>query len=287
MATAADQIAISLPAVSSAPSDYVVPGSQEIELQTVTATFDGTGAGGAFLPALQIISDAGILLATFIDTSVSVAAGGSAEVTFGTFLRRATPSTTTVVIGTVWGLAAWQSGCYYAPQWQTWNGSTFTAGSDNFIVYPIWIPTGATVADISFYVYTPFGGQTIRGGIYKDNGSGYPAGLVVDTGHFSPGAGGVYDIPITHITTAGLYWLGGGQAGGTLTIAAFGGPTGAGPNIATQTVASTNTLADAVTGQGFSNYSAGVQTGALPDPFPAGKHPHTLGAGPGVWVKTA
>ena len=281
-----DQIPFVWENTGSLPADHAIPGAQEMMLQVVTATFDGTSAASSFLPCLQVIGPSGLVVGTFVDQTNPIAAGGVVECTFGPFLR--TPSAaSSVVIGSVWGLSAWQSGTYYAPQWQPWNGSTFTAGSDNFIVYPIWVPSGATVAAISFFVYTPFGGQTIRGGIYKDNGFGYPAGLVVDTGHFSPGAGGVYDIPITHITTAGLYWLGGGQAGGTLTIAAFGGPTGGGANIVPQTVVSTSNLADAVTGQGFSNYSAGVQAGALPDPFPAGKHPHTLGAGPAVWVKTA
>ena len=83
----ADQVLRSLPAVTPAPADFVVPNAAEWVLQVVSATFDGTGAAGAYLPAVQIIGPGGDVAATFADKNVSVAAGSSAEVTFGPFLR--------------------------------------------------------------------------------------------------------------------------------------------------------------------------------------------------------
>ena len=69
---------------SSAPFTYTVPASSEFDLLAVRAVFDGTGAAGAFLPAIQIFSDAGVLMAqTFAS---SVAAGTSADATFAPFL---------------------------------------------------------------------------------------------------------------------------------------------------------------------------------------------------------
>jgi hypothetical protein len=68
-----------------APHEYVVPAAQSFDLLGVRATFDGAGAAGDFLPALQIISDAGHILSQTVGSVV--AAGGSADVTFAPFLR--------------------------------------------------------------------------------------------------------------------------------------------------------------------------------------------------------
>lgn len=84
-----DQVLLSVPQVQTAPLDYPVPNAQEIALQTATATFDGTGAASSFLPALQIIGPGGIVAGTFVNPNSPVAAGGEAEVTFGSFLGSA------------------------------------------------------------------------------------------------------------------------------------------------------------------------------------------------------
>lgn len=84
-----DQVLLSVPQLQAAPLDYPVPAAQEIGLQTATATFDGSGAAGQFLPALQIIGPGGIVAGTFVNPNSPVAAGGEAEVTFGSFLTGA------------------------------------------------------------------------------------------------------------------------------------------------------------------------------------------------------
>lgn len=66
---------------SPAPLSYSVPNAVELVLLAVNAIFDGTGAAGSFLPAVEIYSDGGILIARAI-ASQAVAAGSSAEVTF-------------------------------------------------------------------------------------------------------------------------------------------------------------------------------------------------------------
>lgn len=81
------QVFRSLPAVTAAPADFTVPNAAEWQLIVVSATYDGTAAATPFLPAVQIIGPGGIVAATYVDPSVSVAAGGSAEVTFGPFLK--------------------------------------------------------------------------------------------------------------------------------------------------------------------------------------------------------
>jgi hypothetical protein len=65
--------------------DFVVPGSQELILKAIKASYDGSGAAGSFIPAVQVISPAGEDAGTY--TAVSeLAAGDSADVSFGPFL---------------------------------------------------------------------------------------------------------------------------------------------------------------------------------------------------------
>ena len=66
------------------PYAYELAPGEALAPSTVTAIFDGTGAGGAFLPALAFYAQSGELLSrTF--TGEAVAAGASAEVTFSPF----------------------------------------------------------------------------------------------------------------------------------------------------------------------------------------------------------
>ena len=67
-------------AVVTAPKNYTVPDAQEILLKSVRAAIDGTGAGGSFLPALQLVAPDGTIMWTA--TQSAVAAGGSADCTW-------------------------------------------------------------------------------------------------------------------------------------------------------------------------------------------------------------
>lgn len=62
------------------PYHYTVPNTQEVIPKAVSAIFDGTGAAAAYLPVLEIVSDAGIVVAQ--SPATQVAAGGSAEVSW-------------------------------------------------------------------------------------------------------------------------------------------------------------------------------------------------------------
>jgi hypothetical protein len=64
-----------------APFDYEVPPGQEVQPYTATATYDGTGASGDFVPTISIYSQSGNLLAR-VFPPVTVTMGDVAEVTF-------------------------------------------------------------------------------------------------------------------------------------------------------------------------------------------------------------
>jgi hypothetical protein len=63
------------------PAHFNISGTGQIRPKTIFATFDGTAAGSAFLPAVKIISDGGQTVGIF-PTDTSVAAGASADVTW-------------------------------------------------------------------------------------------------------------------------------------------------------------------------------------------------------------
>lgn len=64
---------------------YTVPGADTIEPLAVSVTYDGSGAGGDFLPCLTYYSQSGALISRTFPGS-SVAAGSSAEVSFIPFV---------------------------------------------------------------------------------------------------------------------------------------------------------------------------------------------------------
>jgi hypothetical protein len=81
----ADTILISNKGAKPSPNDYTLPANLNFEPSAVTALFNGTAAASSFLACLSFYSQDGLLLArTFPGTTI--AAGGSAEVTFGPFL---------------------------------------------------------------------------------------------------------------------------------------------------------------------------------------------------------
>lgn len=68
-------------AIQAAPAGYTVPGAQEILVKSVRAVVDGSGAGTAFLPTLQLIDPSGNVVWQS-PTDTGVAAGGSADVSW-------------------------------------------------------------------------------------------------------------------------------------------------------------------------------------------------------------
>lgn len=64
------------------PVEYAVPASGEVQPYTATATWDGTNAGGDFVPTISLYSQSGDLLARVFPENVTLAAGDVAEVTF-------------------------------------------------------------------------------------------------------------------------------------------------------------------------------------------------------------
>lgn len=99
-----------------APNDWVLPASLEMTLKAARALFDGTGAGGAFLPALEIISDSGTPVGTYV-AGTAVSAGSSADVSFAPFLKGATASG---------GSQVFPSWTFWSPVWTDPTGTNPT-----------------------------------------------------------------------------------------------------------------------------------------------------------------
>jgi hypothetical protein len=77
-----------------APAQRVTKDNEIMTLLAVDATFDGTGAAGSFVPAVQIVSDAGVEVGTF-PLGSTLTAGSSARVTFAPFLGESSSTSTT------------------------------------------------------------------------------------------------------------------------------------------------------------------------------------------------
>lgn len=69
-----------------APLTRVTKDSEELVLLNVKASFDGSAAASAFVPAVRILSDSGQEVGTY-PADDQVSAGGSADATFAPFLR--------------------------------------------------------------------------------------------------------------------------------------------------------------------------------------------------------
>lgn len=122
-------IAIVRQALASAPKDYELSGQQELSPLAVRAEIDGSGAGSAFLPALQLIGPSGDVLWTAV-TATTVAAGGSADVSWFPRVKQpaaaptsATYAQTVVVVATTTSLIA---------EWHLTEGSSPYADTSGF-----------------------------------------------------------------------------------------------------------------------------------------------------------
>lgn len=113
--------------VASAPADFLIPGNGQIQPKAINAVFDGAGASGDFAPTLEIVSDAGIVVARI--PAATVKAGDSAEVTFAPFLE---PTAASAASGTFNGCRVRQTlGQLLASSAATdltWNTADFDVG---------------------------------------------------------------------------------------------------------------------------------------------------------------
>lgn len=74
-------VAIINRAVTAAPKDYTLAANEELFLKTVRAVIDGAGAGGAYLPAVQLVAPDGTVMWSAVPQA-AIAAGGSADVSW-------------------------------------------------------------------------------------------------------------------------------------------------------------------------------------------------------------
>lgn len=75
----------SQPGSQAAPFTFTVPATLEVQVDSATATFDGTGAGGSFLPVMSFYSPSGVLIARMPLQSAALAAGTTEEVSWFPF----------------------------------------------------------------------------------------------------------------------------------------------------------------------------------------------------------
>jgi len=84
-----------------APAQWTIPSGLELAAQAVFASFDGTGAAGAYIPTLEIVSDGGGTVLE-IPQDASVAAGSSVVASCAPFLKGTPASTPSGASGLAW-----------------------------------------------------------------------------------------------------------------------------------------------------------------------------------------
>lgn len=110
-----------------APLSYTVPNTSELIPKAVSAVFDGTGASGQFAPLVEVISDGGIVVAQ--SKADTVAAGGSAEVSWFQGVSGATSATATLPC---------------AIFYQSWSGSSFPASGSQLPITGVHSSVGTS-----------------------------------------------------------------------------------------------------------------------------------------------
>jgi hypothetical protein len=74
-------VAILASQVQATPNGYTVRGGQEIQVKSVRASYDGSGAGGSFVPVLQLVAPGGVIVSEWPFGS-ALSAGATADLSW-------------------------------------------------------------------------------------------------------------------------------------------------------------------------------------------------------------
>lgn len=192
-----------------APLGYQVPGAQEIILKSITASFDGSGAAGAFIPTLQIIAPNGAVLAA-CPVSTSVAAGASADVSW--FPRGGLGGSAPAGSGIFWPAADQADASYDTTTYpDNFSGSGFY---DALVFSAELAAFAMAIAGDDyprmFVASTMHAGGGVSGGIRMNDGTADPIG---DGVAFGTLPGGPVGSPHALIQSNSSPWLFGGVDG--------------------------------------------------------------------------
>lgn len=101
------------------------------------------------------------------------------------------------------------SGRYYNGSVHGMTNATILFTAAALRTAPFQVHENVTFDRISIEVTVISVGASVRLGIYKDNGFGYPGELVLDAGTVDAGVGfsGIQEISISQMLAPGLYWI--------------------------------------------------------------------------------
>lgn len=138
-----------------------------------------------------------------------------------------------------------------------------TLGNGTLRLCPVFIPIEKTLDRIGAEI-TGAGesGSTLRLGIYRDDGTGFPGALLLDAGTIDATSATVQQITINQVITPGVYWIGGAVQGAPTTQPTV-------RNVSTFAHSGVGTAGGsaAVPNQGLVGYSQAAVTAGLPATF--------------------
>jgi len=207
-------ISILDPSAAAAPKGYTIKGAQEVVIRNVTASFDGTSAASAWVPALQIVDPSGFVTGTY-PLGTSLAAGASADVSWFPSVGGSTSSTPfdtmmmcranavgnqTIVEGdpgtiVTWGEAVIDTGSP-TPFWSVAHPTRLTAPVDGVYLTQVNLNWNAfpDIADIYYGCYLYKNGADIHTEqfTYEFNGPAIDPAAPSDT--FGTGSHGIWTL---------------------------------------------------------------------------------------------
>lgn len=272
---ASSDVAILAAGTASSPLDYDVPNAQEIIPLAVTATVNGTGAAGAFIPTLEIIGAGGVVIAR-CPLGSTIAAGASVDASWFPHVGSVVSGTSTLPINPAFsGNTIVPTALIVGTRATQPAPAAFGAGTIH-TGYRTIITRAGTLHDLGVYIGT--GGNSVEVAILSTDTptrqilykTGYVATpnshtwQIIGDPNLAVQVGEQYDIAVsTSGTTVTLMWFGGlvnsgatDAASGILPASFVPAPLGAPPKLVWQDSTSprpyggTTTVAEAsLTGQ--------------------------------------
>ncbi len=156
----------------------------------------------------------------------------------------------------------YRSGYWYEPK----NGSQIlvsTYSLNRLLLVPLFVTETITIDRIGAECTSPVNFSTFRLGIYNSDSNGVPSTLLLDAGTIDTSTLGAKTITISQTLTAGLYYLAGGQQGGStnVTMRAYHNVIGDHSPVASTSMTAANAY--------YTGFNQDSVTGAFPSTYTA------------------
>ena len=182
-------VTLAVAAVQNTPLDYAVPGAAELLVKMLSASYNGAGAAGSFVPAVQVIIGGTLVAGTF-PLGTTLAAGASADVSWfprsGGVASSGGPTAGTLFLTAAGIWPAVTSGANYPTLVETATNHVdvylvdFVNGSQTFAQATLAMPTDWNAGTVTATFYWLVNGATTGNAVWTLQGRAYGSGAALD-----------------------------------------------------------------------------------------------------------